>query len=196
MAKKVPETGREALYLVDNDMFLHLQKVDGGCDYTIHDDKSKIHMSGGHISDQTIAQSPHQNYLKAARMEIYSRHDIHPRQTERINPIIAGEFYKNQILKASWELDSRIESMIPDVPMNSPDSISQPQSNLFNELQKQSDRSEPNRPNLGSLDVLLGNDIRKEEVTKRDSVLNQLKEPIKPAIKVKPHRKTKETPSL
>ena len=78
MANKLPEPGREALYLIDADKFLHLQKTNDGVDYTIHSAMTKVHLSGGHISDETVAKAPYRSYLKSARMEIYREQGIKP----------------------------------------------------------------------------------------------------------------------
>lgn len=199
MANKLPETGKEALYLIDADKFLHLQKTDDGVDYTIHSAMSKIHLSGGHISDETVVKAPYRSYLKAARMEIYREQGIKPLQVERINPLIASDFYKDHILKPSWELDNRIETLIQENQPNQIDILPQQEqtSNLLSEKSKGSSLADANGPLYSAIDILWGNDTtRWDEIPKRESVLNQLKEPVKAPIKVKPQKKVKETPSL
>jgi hypothetical protein len=199
MANKLPEPGREALYLIDADKFLHLQKTNDGVDYTIHSAMTKVHLSGGHISDETVAKAPYRSYLKSARMEIYRAQGIKPMQVERINPLIASEFYKDQILKPSWELDSRIGTIVQESQSRNDDILPQQEqaSNLLSERSKGSSLADANGPLHSAIDILWGNDTtRRDEVPKRESVLNQLKEPVKAPIKVKPHKKTKETPSL
>ena len=183
MSEKIPKNGQEALYLVDGKQFLHLQKADGGVDYTVHDAHSKIHMSGGHISDETVAKAPYQSYLKSARMEVFRAEGIKPRQVERINPIIASDFYKNEILKPSWEMAAEKEALgkqsfeVPSQEPNSPNPMTA--SNRVGRI----------------ADALFGQESAKSEMPRqKESVLNQLKEPS--PIKVKPHIKTKETPSL
>lgn len=116
-------------------------------------------------------------------MEVFRAEGIKPRQVERINPIIASDFYKNEILKPSWEMVAEKEAL-----------GKQSFENLF---------QEPNSPNPMTpservaliADALFGTEAKKEEMPRqKESVLNQLKEPT--PIKVKPHKKTKETPSL
>lgn len=183
MSQEIPKNGQEALYLVDGKQFLHLQKTDGGVDYTIHSAHSKIHMSGGHISDETVAKAPYQGYLKSARMEVFRAEGIKPRQVERINPIIASDFYKNEILKPSWEMVAEKESL-----------GKQSFENLFQEANAPNPMTPSERVALIA-DALFSTEAKKEEMPRqKESILNQLKEPT--PIKVKPHKKTKETPSL
>ena len=182
MSEKIPKNGQEALYLVDGKQFLHLQKTDGGVDYTIHDAQSKIHLSGGHISDETVARAPYQSYLKSARMEAFRASGIKPRQTERINPLVAPEYYKNQILKPSWEISQSPEER---TALHNAFAFDHPEQEFPKVFDARPQNARP------------GTDAKKEEISsRRSSVLEQLKTPEKHSTRGTPRKKAKETPSL
>ncbi len=68
----------ESLYLIDDSIFLHVQKVDEGWDYSLFDKNTKTLVDGGHLKDVVIAESPIPRPIAAARTEIMELHGIEP----------------------------------------------------------------------------------------------------------------------
>ena len=76
-----PGEDLEALYLVNDSIFLHVQKVDAGWDYTLYD-KDTLHLiDGGLMEDEVVLESPIVRPLAAARTEIMAFEGI---QAERV----------------------------------------------------------------------------------------------------------------
>ena len=60
----------EALYLVDDSIYLHIQQTDEGWDYTLYDKKTRKQIDGGVLEDAVVNESPISRPLAAARIEI------------------------------------------------------------------------------------------------------------------------------
>ena len=60
----------EALYLVDDSIYLHIQQTEGGWDYTLYDKKTRKQIDGGVLEDAVVNESPISRPLAAARIEI------------------------------------------------------------------------------------------------------------------------------
>ena len=69
---------REALYLVNDSIYLHVQKVDAGWDYTLYDKETLRVIDGGLMEDEVIAESPISRPMAAARTEIMAFEGIQP----------------------------------------------------------------------------------------------------------------------
>ena len=61
----------EALYLVDDTVYLHVQPTDGGWDYSLYDKESKKLLDGGVIETAAIEESPVSSIAGAARTEMF-----------------------------------------------------------------------------------------------------------------------------
>ena len=68
----------ESLYLVNDSIYLHVQKVDSGWDYTLYDKESLRLIDGGLMEDEVIAESPIARPIAAARTEIMVLEGIQP----------------------------------------------------------------------------------------------------------------------
>lgn len=68
----------ESLYLVNDSIFLHVQKVDTGWDYTLYDKDTLRLMDGGRMADEVVAESPIARPIAAARTEIMVLEGIQP----------------------------------------------------------------------------------------------------------------------
>ena len=68
----------ESLYLVNDSIYLHVQKVDNGWDYTLYDKETLRLMDGGFMEDEVIAESPIARPIAAARTEIMAFEGIQP----------------------------------------------------------------------------------------------------------------------
>ena len=76
-----PGENLEALYLVNDSIFLHVQKVDAGWDYTLYDKDTLRLIDGGLMEDEVVLESPIVRPLAAARTEIMAFEGI---QAERV----------------------------------------------------------------------------------------------------------------
>ena len=68
----------ESLYLVNDSIYLHVQKVDTGWDYTLYDKETMRLIDGGLMEDEVIAESPISRPIAAARTEIMAFEGIQP----------------------------------------------------------------------------------------------------------------------
>ena len=67
-----------SLYLVNDSIFLHVQKVDAGWDYTLYDKDTLRLIDGGFLEDEVIAESTIARPIAAARTEIMALEGIQP----------------------------------------------------------------------------------------------------------------------
>lgn len=68
----------EALYLVDDTAYLHIQPTDGGWDYSLYDKETKKLMDGGVIDTADIETSPVNSIPGAVRTEVFALHGMTP----------------------------------------------------------------------------------------------------------------------
>lgn len=69
---------REALYLVNDSIFLHVQETDGGWDYSLYDKETLRLIDGGVLEHEIVAESPIARPIAAARTEIMVLEGIQP----------------------------------------------------------------------------------------------------------------------
>ena len=68
----------EALYLVDDAVYLHVQPTDGGWDYSLYDKASKKLLDGGMIETAAIEESPVNSLAGAVRTEVFAIQGMTP----------------------------------------------------------------------------------------------------------------------
>lgn len=68
----------EALYLVDDTVYLHIQPTDGGWDYSLYDKETKKLMDGGVIDTSDIEASPVKSIPGAVRTEVFALQGMTP----------------------------------------------------------------------------------------------------------------------
>ena len=68
----------EALYLVDDTVYLHIQPTDGGWDYSLYDKETKKLMDGGVIDTADIEASPVNSIHGAVRTEVFALQGMTP----------------------------------------------------------------------------------------------------------------------
>ena len=66
MPENTPKLPEEALYLLDDNQYLHIQETDGGYDYTLYDKDTLRLVDGGLMDWDTISQSPVKEPIAAA----------------------------------------------------------------------------------------------------------------------------------
>lgn len=71
-------TEEEALYLVDDTVYLHVQPTEGGWDYTLYDKESKKLLDGGIIETADIEASPVSSIAGAVRTEVFAVQGMTP----------------------------------------------------------------------------------------------------------------------
>ena len=77
-AQTVSREETEALYLVNDSIYLHVQQTDGGWDYSLFDKDTMRQMDGGVLESATVEGSPIKHPLAAARTEIMELEGIKP----------------------------------------------------------------------------------------------------------------------
>lgn len=88
-----PETATELLYTIDNNKYLHVQRCDGGVDYTLYDMATKRELDGGQLDISNIR-------LSAAALEICKLHNIGADAPARLTDIgILDELQEAQFEK-------------------------------------------------------------------------------------------------
>ena len=68
----------EALYLVDDTVYLHVQPTDGGWDYSLYDKETKKLLDGGVIETAAIEESPVSSIAGAVRTEVFAIQGMTP----------------------------------------------------------------------------------------------------------------------
>lgn len=89
----VPQQDEEALFLVDDANYLHIQTSDEGYDYTIYDAKTKLEVDGGCLANPDIP-------LIEARKEIFAIHGMPAEQIEAADLSLVEELQDAQPMPA------------------------------------------------------------------------------------------------
>lgn len=69
---------QEALYLINDSIFLHVQETEGGWDYSLYDKETLRLIDGGVLEHEIVAESPIERPIAAARTEIMALEGIQP----------------------------------------------------------------------------------------------------------------------
>lgn len=117
-----PETARqihpdEALYLVDDTVYLHVQPTEGGWDYSFYDKESKKLLDGGLIETAAIEASPVRSLAGAVRTEAFAIQGMTPTSVVYMDPSILEELHAAQSHKGSlfyeiWQLKDTPENKV------------------------------------------------------------------------------------
>ena len=117
----LPEYESEALYLVNDEYYLHVQKSEGGWDYTIYNAESLKLMDGGFLEDVVVQESPIVRPLAAARTEIMELEGIKPERVIYCDLAIleqlreAQEQFMTEAVNAFVkEMQTRVSENVPD----------------------------------------------------------------------------------
>ena len=102
--KAVSREETEALYLVNDSIFLHVQQTDGGWDYTLFDKETMRQMDGGVLESAVVEESPIKQPLAAARTEIMELEGIKPETVIYADMAILEKLQEAQItIPANYE---------------------------------------------------------------------------------------------
>jgi len=78
LEKVYPPREIEALYLLDNTTYLHIQEVEAGYDYTLYDRKNLREIDGGYIDEDTAD-------IAVAYNEVLNLHNLTPETSEKVS---------------------------------------------------------------------------------------------------------------
>lgn len=94
----------EALYLVNDTIYLHVQQSDDGWDYTLYDKESMRQIDGGVLESAAVEESPISRPLAAARTEIMELEGIKPETVVYADMAILEKLQEAQItISANYE---------------------------------------------------------------------------------------------
>lgn len=94
----------EALYLVNDRIYLHAQLTDSGWDYTLYDKDSMRQIDGGVLESAAVEESPISRPLAAARTEIMELEGIKPETVVYADMAILEKLQEAQItIPANYE---------------------------------------------------------------------------------------------
>ena len=94
----------EALYLVNDRIYLHVQQTDDGWDYTLYDKESMRQIDGGVLESAAVEESPISQPLAAARTEIMELEGIKPETVVYADMAILEKLQEAQItIPANYE---------------------------------------------------------------------------------------------
>lgn len=94
----------EALYLVNDSIYLHVQQSDEGWDYTLYDRNSMRQIDGGVLESAAVEESPISRPLAAARTEIMELAGIKPETVVYADMAILEKLQEVQItIPANYE---------------------------------------------------------------------------------------------
>ena len=97
----------EALYLVDETVYLHVQPTDGGWDYSLYDKETKKLMDGGVIESAAVEESPVSSVAGAVRTEVFAIQGMTPTKVTFEDIALVDELQDAQLAEAQTvETDS------------------------------------------------------------------------------------------
>ena len=103
-AQAVSREDTEALYLVNDSIYLHVQETDGGWDYTLFDKETMRQLDGGVLESAVVEESPIVRPLAAARTEIMELEGINPETVVYADIAILEKLHEAQItMPANYE---------------------------------------------------------------------------------------------
>ncbi len=102
--KAISREDTEALYLVNDSIYLHVQQTDDGWDYTLYDKESMRQIDGGVLEAAAVEESPISQPLAAARTEIMELEGIKPETVVYADMAILEKLQEAQItIPANYE---------------------------------------------------------------------------------------------
>lgn len=123
----------EALYLVDDSVYLHVQHTDGGWDYSLYDKESKKLLDGGVIDSSAIEDSPVASVAGAVRTEVFAIQGMTPTkvtfadmkiledlQEAQITPPLDSEQITSAVAVPTDAADNMLPELEQAVPMPDP----------------------------------------------------------------------------
>ena len=117
-------TEEEALYLVDDTVYLHVQPTEGGWDYSLYDKDSKKLLDGGIIETADIEASPVKSLAGAVRTEVFAVQGMTPNKVTFEDISILDELLAAQQTEveavASAEVTDPIDEIARDVQEEPP----------------------------------------------------------------------------
>ena len=123
-------TTEEALYLVDDAVYLHVQPTDGGWDYSLYDKESKQLLDGGVIETAAIEESPVSSLAGAVRTEVFSVQGMTPKSVvfediALVEELQAAQLPKVEAVENTAPLTETVEPIARSVqeeePMQAPE---------------------------------------------------------------------------
>ena len=105
----------EALYLVDDTTYLHVQPTEGGWDYSLYDKETKKLLDGGLIETAAIEESPVRSLAGAVRTEVFAIQGMTPTSVVYMDPAVLEELQAAQMRDGSvsyeiWQLKGTPEN--------------------------------------------------------------------------------------
>ena len=113
----VKQQAEEALYLVDDTIYLHVQPTDGGWDYTLYDKKSKKLLDGGVIDTASVEASPVSSVAGAVRTEVFTIQGMTPEKVVFEDIALVDELQAAQTVENVAEQPTTDE-VIDDIARN------------------------------------------------------------------------------
>ena len=113
-------TKEEALYLVDDTVYLHVQPTDGGWDYSLYDKESKKLLDGGIIDTADIESSPVSSLAAAVRTEVFAVQGMTPSKVvfedrSILEDLLAAQLPETESVKnESAEVIEEIAHTVPE----------------------------------------------------------------------------------
>ena len=121
-------TKEEALYLVDDTVYLHVQPTDGGWDYSLYDKESKKLLDGGIIDTADIESSPVSSLAGAVRTEVFAVQGMTPSKVvfedlSVLEGLLAAQLPETESVKTEGaEAIDEIARTVPEeTPAQAPD---------------------------------------------------------------------------
>ena len=113
-----PQQDEEALFLVDDANYLHIQTSDEGYDYTIYEASTKLEVDGGCLANPDIS-------LMEARKEIFEIHGMPAQQIETADLSLVEELQDAQPMP-----EPQNATMLPETPEQALDEYPMPDADL------------------------------------------------------------------
>lgn len=121
MPDNTPQKPEEALYLLDDNLYLYLQEAEGGYDYTLYDKDTLRLVDGGLMDWDTIAQSPVKTPIAAARTEIFVLEGLQPERVTACDLAVLEEIHAAQVQYADEAIEEFMVDFLADASHLIPD---------------------------------------------------------------------------
>lgn len=203
MSEKIPNPGQEALYLLDDALYLHIKKAESGWDYSMYDKQTLQHLEDGWIDPQVAAEAPIHALIPGSLDGPIIPQDLYLTSVEPCDLSVLNQIQSDQERLAA-KIQGSQENQFPEQAFKSspePANVFQTLTNIQENTNYLKSAEMSMEDDYGMIDGVINNgkaDSTKQEEPRRkkESVLAQLREPVKKPIKVKPKKRTKETVSL
>ena len=111
----------EALYLLDDSIYLHVQEAEDGWDYTLYDKETLRLIDGGILDQEIVNETPIRAPLAAARTAVMAWEGIQPDKVTACDLALMEEIHQAQARYADQAVEEFVADYLADANRMIPD---------------------------------------------------------------------------